>query len=513
MSFKAQRMVRGSLVRVVEFFGNALVGLILMPFIIQALGDKNYGLWIFVGTFLGYYGLMDFGLSSAVQRFISKSLGDGDVDETNKIVNTALSIFTAVGILSLIISVLIAYIIPITIKNLTYQDIEMFRKLIIILGINFAIGFPLRIFSGILVANMRYDLSSGVDFAKLVIRTLLIVVCLKKGNGIIALALITSIMDISSYLFKYFLVRFLYTKISLKILYFDKSRLTKLFGYSSYTFVSQLADQLRFNLDNIVIAIFVGLNSITLYSIGSRLIKYFLDFMGSSLGMSLPLFSQYEGAGNYSLIRTRFLFLSKISSFLALLVGSILLIFGRYFILCWVGVKYVEAYSILVILLIPFLFDVMQIPGGDMLYGLSKHRYYAVSNTLEAIANLILSIIFVRMWGIYGVALGTAIPMFIMKVFIQPIYICKAIDLDVRTYYLGLMVPIVGMSSVIVILYWLLIRSLIHANYLNILFYSTILIFFFVFIVYRFGFIKEERELLKNGIKIFKRSFSANGRG
>jgi len=46
-------------------------------FIIHSIGDRWYGLWVIVGTLMGYYGLLDFGLASASQRFITKSFYSG----------------------------------------------------------------------------------------------------------------------------------------------------------------------------------------------------------------------------------------------------------------------------------------------------------------------------------------------------------------------------------------------------------------------------------------------------
>ena len=134
MSTKAKRLVSGSLLRVVEFSLIIIVGLAMTPFFIKVLGDEAYGLWIFVGAFLGYYGLMDFGLNLAVQRFVSRAIGLKDYDEVNKVVNTSLVIFLCIGLFSFFITLLIAFLGPFLFKNIT--DISTFKLAIIILGIN-----------------------------------------------------------------------------------------------------------------------------------------------------------------------------------------------------------------------------------------------------------------------------------------------------------------------------------------------------------------------------------------
>ena len=83
----------------------------------------------------------------------------------------------------------------------------------------------------------------------------------------------------------------------------DRSRLATLFNYSAFTLIGRIARNFRFNLDNFVIAGFLGLNFVTVYSIAARLIKYFMEFIVSAVGITTPVFSQYEARGDYKSIK------------------------------------------------------------------------------------------------------------------------------------------------------------------------------------------------------------------
>ena len=52
MSTKAKILVKGSMLGMFGFFATALVTLAMTPFIIRSLGDKMYGLWVLIGSFL-----------------------------------------------------------------------------------------------------------------------------------------------------------------------------------------------------------------------------------------------------------------------------------------------------------------------------------------------------------------------------------------------------------------------------------------------------------------------------
>lgn len=496
MSSKAKLLMKGSILRMIEFFVTAFITLAMTPFVIYSLGDKMYGLWIFVGSFMGYYGLMDFGLNTAVQRFLSHAIGLKDNPEANKVINTAFYVFAFLGIIVLIISIMLAYFMPILIKNIS--DVYTFRVVVLILGINFAIGFPMRIFYGILNSYLRYEVSTIIELIKVVIRALFIIIFLKNGYGVIALAVITSVFDISGFAIRYFSIKALFPFIIFSKAYFDKKKIKQLFEYSIYTFIAQIADQLRFNVDNLVITIFIGLNPVTLYSIASRLIKYFMQFMASAIGIVMPLFSQYEAKGDYDSIRDKFILMSKISCYLSVLIGGLLIIFGKVFIERWVGIKYLNAYTILLILLFPFIFDVMQIPGNNLLYGLSKHKYYSISNSIEGVINLILSIVLVKRYGLYGVAIGTAIPMIVIKLLVQPLYTCKVIGMSWKKFYISLMIPAFFSAVGIVFLYWLIIRHLISPSYLSIICLILVGVVFFGLAIFKIGLGTQEKNYFKN---------------
>ena len=82
-------IVRGSLFRAISFLATVLISFYMMPQIVKALGDRWYGMWTLVGTIIGYYGLLDFGLSSAVQTYIARALGKNDHQEIEILISTA----------------------------------------------------------------------------------------------------------------------------------------------------------------------------------------------------------------------------------------------------------------------------------------------------------------------------------------------------------------------------------------------------------------------------------------
>jgi O-antigen/teichoic acid export membrane protein len=117
-----------------------------------------------------------------------------------------------------------------------------------------------------------------------------------------------------------------------------------------------------------------------------------------------------------------------------LLVGLIAL--GRPFIRLWMGPGYEASATILIILAIPQ-FGLLASRGcGAVLWGLGCVQLLAVITIAEAVINVALSVFFsVGMgMGIYGIALGTAIPMVITGWILIPFYACRKMEFGMLKY-------------------------------------------------------------------------------
>ena len=61
---------------------NILVGLLFTPWMISSIGREEYGLFTLANSVIMFF-MFDFGLSSAITRFLSKYLAEGRKDKVN----------------------------------------------------------------------------------------------------------------------------------------------------------------------------------------------------------------------------------------------------------------------------------------------------------------------------------------------------------------------------------------------------------------------------------------------
>lgn len=448
----ARKLALGSAMRTANLVVQVVVGMFLMPFIIHTLGDRIYGYWVLVAAFLGYYGLFDLGIVTAVQYRVARCIGERNEEEINRSVSTAFVMFGLLGLLIFAITIVAAFLSPRIIKD--PAEAALISKVLLIMGIGFAAGFPCRAFLGALSAELRFDLISGLNIVGTLVRAVLIVLLLKAGHGIVALAIVTMLIELSNHSARYVLLKIVRPSFRLSIRTASRKVFKDLFAYSIFTFIAKIADQARFNIAPFIIVAFLGTGVVTHYAIALRLTRYFRNLIISLMGGIAPMFSRQLGRQDDSAIRRTFTVGTKISTIFSIFVGLCLIFYGKPFIATWVGSNYTDAYLPLFVLLIGVMTELPQIASDGFLYGTARHRFCAISNAAEAVSNFVLSLCLVSRYGMLGVALGYAIPLIIVKTVAQPWYVCKSLKMRHRDYYFGILGLALGKVLIVFLFSW-----------------------------------------------------------
>ena len=429
---------------------NIVVGFLLTPFIINHLGITGYGIWTFTLSLVGYYGLLNLGVNSAITRYIAHYAGKGDKEALNKTASTAMLMFCFTGMIVVAFSFSFADTIASFFK-VSQEHYNDFRFMILIIGFATGISFPSEVFGAFLISHEKYVPANIVKITHTLIRAGLILCLLLFGKGLIGLAFAVLGGQLISLAANYMIYKRFTPNILVSLAYARWSFLRKLLAFGGITTVITIADHIRMNIDKIVIGKWVGMAEVGIYGIAALIIKYMLSLIVSGMGVLTPRFALLYGAKDLEQIKSLFKISLRISGFLAFGCGMGAIIFGGHFITLWVGKDFAESIPVLWILSVPLSFALSQNPGIGLMYALKKHHYYAIFTIFEAIANLVLSIILVSRYGIIGVALGTAIPMFIVKIFIQPIYVSRIIDISIMDYAKPI-IPSIITSSILILL-------------------------------------------------------------
>ncbi|HST11272.1 MAG TPA: oligosaccharide flippase family protein [Terriglobales bacterium] len=411
---------------------NILVGIFLSPFILHRLGDTAYGIWILIFSVTGYYGLFDLGIRSSIVRYVSTYTATGDQESLAKLINTSLATYTTIGAAAMVVTLVCSLFVD-RLFRIPADFLVTARLLFLMVGTAVALGFPTGVFGGILEGLQRFYFVNLTNVISTLLRAALIVLVLHRGYGLLTVAFITVSLPLLSSLAR--------ATIALRVLpvrfgwqYVDRSAFREIANYSAVSFILMIGYKLRYKTDEIVIGTFLSVTAITYFSIGDRLLDYAAEVVGSLAQLFVPMAGHSHAKGDTDRLRKIWIAGNRACAMIIFPITAILIILGKSVITAWVGARYVAAsYPVLVVLAIPMMFTLAQGASTRILYGMAKHKPLAWVTLMESVANLVLSIVLIRPFGIVGDAFGTAIPLMCTSFLFLPRHMCRLLGVRMGT--------------------------------------------------------------------------------
>jgi O-antigen/teichoic acid export membrane protein len=415
---------------------NILVGIFLSPFILHRLGNLAYGAWVLAFSVTGYYGLFDMGIRSSLIRYVSAYTATDNMDGLRKLINTSLAAYTVIGALAMVATLAVSSRVD-SLFRIPVEFVTTAKWLFLMVGTAVALGFPAGMFSGILEGLNRFYVTNLTNLVSTLLRAVLIVLALTHGYGLLMVAFITVTLPLLASIVRAVIVlRLIPVRFGWE--HVDRSALREIARYSSVTFVIMIAYKLRFKTDEIVISTFLSVSAVTFFSNADRLVDYTGEVVSSLAQIFLPMSGQSDAQGNHDQLRQILVVGNRACALVVFPIAAVLIILGKSVITAWVGSRYVTAcYPVMLTLLIPSIFFLAQSASPRILYGMARHKILAWITSMEGIANLILSVVLVRHYGILGDALGTAIPLTCTAVYFYPRYLCRLLDVRLVTFIRG----------------------------------------------------------------------------
>lgn len=423
---------------------NILVGFLLTPFVIRELGPVGYGFWALLQSLLSYMFLLEFGVRASLNRHLAKCFALRLSLDANRVINTGLAVYLAVCLIVMAASVVL---------GLTFQQLFSLQDLdertilwaLVLVGASVAIQFPAAVFEAVLTGYQRYDLMNVASLASLITRTVVIILSLKMGYGIIGISWATFAGSVLLLLMNYALAARVHPDLRLNVSLAEVRTFTMLGHHSIFAFILIGATRIITDAGNIIVGAFVGASAVTFYAIAGSLTTYALNVISGISTTIAPRASDLEARGDHEGLKT----LCMTGTRFILLIGlPILLTFvisGDMFVRLWVGEGYGESYGPLILLSLSWACNFVQSASACILMGVSRHRMAAWLVLVQAALNVTVSLYLVRSMGMLGVAWGALISSAVMNLIFQ-IHALHLLGITMARFLLHSVVP-AGIAS------------------------------------------------------------------
>jgi len=426
---------------IVNVFSNwtnliVLIGIafFVSPILVHNLGNENYGLWTLIVSITGLYTVLDFGVITAIVRFISMHVARKNEQKANEVYCTSFIFYFGISVIVILITAIFGGFFKKTFNIKSWSDSYIYFLLFIV-GTDIALSLLFSVLLGTLTALQEFVKINIFAITTTIAKNIILVIMILNGYKLITLAIIQISANLLKYLMQYIAIRRKYEFFHFKLANFNKSTCQQIFSYSIYSFIIAIALKILFYTDNIVIGRMISVSYVTFYTIPATLLEYSEKFLWTVTMVLIPVISASDAVGDHEKIEGIYHDVSKYSLLLSLPVVFVLYTKGPDFISIWMGEEYGNrATWLLRILLIGYGFSFPQTIAHGILKGISKPKFYAYVLIVEAVANLIISVILAPIYGIEGVALGTTIPLIIVNTIVVPVYMCRVLQINIFHY-------------------------------------------------------------------------------
>ena len=391
---------------------SVFVGLISVPISLSYLGPFQYGIWSVISSIIAYLGLSQFGVGTASTVIIAKNV---DRQLQGRIFRRTFSLLCYFA-LFLIMLFSVATLFPDEWVRL-FGDIPYTARHNAIIATAITIGMyllrlPTVSFNSAFIGlqEIHWEKFYAI-FVPLSLSFIALLLTVYFSGDLIMLAYLTGTAQLLAGLLAglHFSLRHRDMLNCPKDTSADIAATKELLSSGSRFFFIGMAAMVVWYTDNLVISYFLGPEKVTAYAVTFKLFTAAFSILVVANSVLAPMFGKALGRNDWSWISDIYQNALSVMVILGGLVWIGGVIFAKSIILLWTGES---GYGGLLVVFAlggyGYILSTVNL-NANLLSGMNATHTMLWIGVAEAIVNFGLSVIFIRWWGIGGVALGTFI--------------------------------------------------------------------------------------------------------
>ena len=411
---------------------NIVAGLLYTPWMVDKIGQSDYGLYTLANSLITIF-MLDFGLGTAVSRYVAKYRAEGKNDAISNIMGVIYKLYFAIDLVILVVLSVLFFFLGSIYTELTPAEIEKFRTLYVIVAAYQIIAFPLAPLDGILNAYEKFTQLKLCGLLYRVLSVVAVVGVLIFSSDVRVVILATVLAHLLTILTKFILTK---KNVPMRVNFRAGGRelYRNLFSFTAWTTVISIMQRFTHSFAPSVLGITSGALEIGLYAPAVMLEGYFYSLGMSVNGLFLPRVSRYIANNEEDNILKLMI---KVGRYQAMLLGLAFIGFvcvGKDFMMLWMGEEYTKSYYLAVIILTPTLISATQQIAKTTVIAKKLIKYQALCMTVTGVVGLAVSYLLSLKIGAAGVCIGTAMTSLMNIAYMNIIYKKKA-GINVFEFY------------------------------------------------------------------------------
>jgi O-antigen/teichoic acid export membrane protein len=401
--------VKNAFANVMRGGASAVVAIVLPHFLTRDLSVDRFSAWVLMLQIAAYSNYLDFGIQTAVARYVAQAIERNDDEQRDRVVSTSLLLLTAAGVLAFGVACFVAWQIPTLFHNAPLNIIGELRGGALILSAAAAALLPLSAFTGVLVGLHRNEYPAIAMGGTRLLGAVGVLVLIRHTQSLTWLALCIAGFNLLGGLLQYGVCRHLQPTMRIRLGSLTRKFTRELLNYCAGLTVFSFGMLLVGGLDLVVVGYF-AFGTTGYYAIAATLTNFMVGMSGAIFSALLAPLAVLQERKEHLRIRELVIGSSRIGSYASLTLIVLAYLGGKPLLILWVGPIYAaHALPILEILLWAQAVRLSGSAYSVALVATAQQNLAIVCALTEGITNFLASVIGARFFGPIGVAWGTLI--------------------------------------------------------------------------------------------------------
>jgi O-antigen/teichoic acid export membrane protein len=385
----------------------AVVALLLPPVLIRHMTPASYAVWVLVLQTAAYVGYLNFGLQTAIGRYVAYANEKKDIEQRDAIFSTALAGLFCAALFSLVCLAVATLAAPAIFPSVPAPLVPQMRLALLLVGFSMAVELPASACNGVFIGMERYEIPALTIGGARLFSALGVIAAALTGRSLVVMAAIIASTNLLSYLAQFLALRRIVPGLRFRLALLRRSTARELYGYCLGLTVMSFSMLLVTGLDLVLVGRF-DFVAVAPYSVSAAMVTLISGLVYAVINVVMPHAAALHARENASDLGKLVITTTRLSVLLLILSGMPMLIYAGPILHLWIGQRYVASGTpLLVILIVANIIRLLGAPYAIVLVAAGQQNYIKVSPLSEGISNFIASIALGALLGGIGVALGT----------------------------------------------------------------------------------------------------------
>ena len=401
------RVAKNSLYNGLGFAVQLLLHLVFTPLLVHRMGLENYGLWSIATSALGLMGVFEFGLGTAIAKYVAEYTANRNKEGLSAVATTGFVFNLAIGILLTLPFYFLAPKAASLFPNSTTSSEQIERAIRLV-----AFGFmPLLLRNGSLAVSrglQRYEFPTIIKTIQNAL-TLVAALIVILFNGSIEQVILSTVLLMGGVGLGSLALALGMLRDQVERFSFSWQYSREMFSFMVFAGATGASQQVFRYMDRITVGAVLGLSPVTYYTVLTGIANRLIALSGTLTEALMPAASSWYAMGNRDKLRKYLWRSTGIIALMNLTLGVFLIVFSEMLLRLWMGNEFArQTLASFRILVLIYSLSAMTAPAYHIANGIGVPWTNTLGGMLSGVGTIVLIVVLGRLLELEGAAWANA---------------------------------------------------------------------------------------------------------